>query len=392
MTLLVLNRRPLLGQLAHWLQGRPLLVVTDSASFAQTPSVTFDRLETVDDYESEEVERIADALCVEYGVERILSTAEIDVVRAARLRKRHNLPGQSVPSALAYRDKYEMKVYASVGGVDVAPMRRVSSTKELASFAEQNGMPIVAKPLYGGGSVGVQIIANSTELTAFDLQRKTWLAEQFIRGDVCHVDGLTAGGHLLWGVPSRYLHTNLATAAHAAPSISGMLPTEDPLRSRLLDATATLLAALPAPDEVTAFHAEFFQSPADKLVLCEIACRPGGCGITEAIDLTTGINLYQAQLRGQAGLPVPAVCGGPRHGWAWFPPRCGVLTAKPSSVPPGTCRFDWFGKLGHSYPGPRSSTDRIAELIFRIDPERPVVDQLQNVERWWNREVQWSLT
>lgn len=390
MTLLVLNRRPLLDQLSSWLAGQQVVVVTDATSLAQAGPVTFDRLVAIDEYDSDEVERVAEALCAEYGVERILSTAEADVLRAARLRERHRLPGQSVRSALAFRDKYQMKRYASSGGLAVAPMQLLDSAEELASFAEQTGMPVVLKPISGGGSVGVRVIANPAELGRFDPQGHTWLAEQFIPGAVCHVDGLMADGQLLFGVPSRYLHTNLATATDAAASISGMLSADDPLSDRLLEATAVLLAALPAPVEATAFHAEFFITPADDLLLCEVACRPGGCGIVEAVELATGVNLYQAQLCGQARLPAPRARLGERYGWAWFPPSWGVLTAMPSSRPPGAHRFDRFGDLGSRYSGPRSSTDRIAELVFRMHPSRPVVDQLREVDRWWDREVRWS--
>ncbi|MQS38538.1 ATP-grasp domain-containing protein [Streptomyces katsurahamanus] len=419
MALLLLNRRPILSYLPHWLPGVPLVVVTARSAVSGLPpgwAAGRDiRVETVDDYTAPAVDRLIEAECAAGGIERVLSVAEADVIRAARARARYGLPGQSVASALAYRDKRRMKRAAARHGVPVAPMALVRDRAGLAAFADAHGLPAVVKPAAGAGSVGVSVLHDRSAVGAYPFPAGgTRLVERFVEGTVCHVDGLMAGGAVLHGIPSRYLHTNLATATRAEPSVSGMLDERDPLAPRLLAATADVVAALPPVSETTAFHAEFFHTPDDRLVLCEIACRPGGCGIPEAYELSTGVNLYAAHLRGQAGfaplgglappagftspagLAPPAGPPGPggarpRHGWGWFPPRDGVLERLPPCCPlPGAVRFARHGEPGSRHRGPASSTDRVAELVFRLDGDRSTEAQLREVADWWEREARWA--
>ncbi|MFF8955653.1 acetyl-CoA carboxylase biotin carboxylase subunit family protein [Streptomyces sp. NPDC014894] len=406
MALLLLNRRPILDRVPTWLPGASLIVVTERSAARSAPTGDFVRTEIVDDYTSPRVDRLIDAVCATGRIERVLTTAESDVVRAARARERHGLPGQRTASALAFRDKLRMRRLAARHGIAVPAAAVARDAGDVADFVRAHGLPVVVKPADGAGSVGVRVLRDRRAVRACVLPAgRTHLVERFVPGTVCHVDGLMSEGAVLHAVPSRYLHPNLATATDGVPSVSGMLAPRDPLARRLEEAASAVVAALPPVAGTTAFHAEFFHTPEDALVLCEIACRPGGCGIVEAHELATGVNLYAAQLRGQAGLPVPGREPGlPRHGWAWFPPLPATLERLPESCSlPYAHRFAAHGETGVRHDGPRSSTDSIAELVFRLDDggadgnrdgvgdgSEDVTERLREVEDWWSREVRWA--
>lgn len=398
MTLLMLNRHRVLTQLPKWIpdSGRRLVVLTARPATAGLAphwlDRNFRRVEIVDDYDSPMIDHTIDALCEQENITRLLTTAELDIIRAARARERNQLPGQSLTQALAYRDKYEMKLLARAAGISVPEMQLVCNQAELSSFAESYGVPVVIKPRYGRNSVGVMIL-HETDIRGFCFTEGERLAERYIRGIVYHVDGLMSHGRVLHSWPSRKLYPALDTVTSAVPSISGMLPMSDPLFQRLQHETSAVIGALPAIENVSAFHVEFFRTSNDELMLCEIACRTGGCGIVEVYELAFGINLYAAHLRGQAGEinDISADGSGDRYGWAWYPPQRGILRAMPGSCSlPGVRRFTPYGVIGEWYPGPQSSTDRVAELVFQLAPAQDMLEQLKEADDWWGREAQWS--
>lgn len=336
MSFLVFNRREILADLVNWFpdSARSLVVLTaesvlggqDAARLAKA----FRHLEVVADYSDPGVAAIAERMCRDYAVEAILTTAEADVVRAARLRARLGLPGQDLDSAVAYRDKYVMKTMAGAAGVPVAPMRLVRRAADVIEFAESSGFPIVIKPVDGASSIGMRVLSDKRDVGRLSAEwqchppAKPELAEAWVDGEQYHVDGLMSQGGVVQSLRCRYLHTQWLSTSQSMPLISGMLDARDGLRAELERAARKVIAALPPAPGLYPFHAEFFRAPGGEIVLCEIACRAGGGGVVEAYQLSTGVNLYQASLLGQAGradlLDFRGRARRNGHG-SWFPPR-----------------------------------------------------------------------
>jgi hypothetical protein len=408
MTLLVLNRRRSLDYLSRWLpEGLgDLVVLTDRATINAhgTPALprgAIRHLEVVDKYEAPETDDLIERLCLDHAVQRILSTGEGDVLRAARIRQRLGLPGQDVRSAESYRNKYVMKTIASASGVQVAPMRLITSSAQLTRFSQEYGFPVVAKAVDGGACVGQHVLRDKASL---DTLVRAWdrtildqplLAEAWIEGETYHVDGVMDAGDTLLSVPSRYLYSQWLTHHDSAPLLSGMLQDGDQLCARLQDATARVVRALPGPPGACAFHAEFFLTADDRILLCEIACRAGGGSIVKEFEFATGVNLHGVSLRGQAGLTVDlsTTAIAQRYGLAtWFPPMDpATLLHVPLSCPlPGAVEYVVAGKSGSYYAGRESPSHRVADLLFRLSPG-DLVGQLRAVDQWWANAARWEL-
>lgn len=308
MPYLLLNSRMILHRLSEWFPDsrNELVVVTAHSALAGTAAdisglaARFRHLAVVDDYRSPNLEQQVIRLCREHRVERLMTLGENDIVRAARLREALRLPGQELLSAIAYRDKFVMKTLAAAAGIRVAPMRLVTDGKMLRDFAGEVGLPVVVKPLDGGGGMGICVVHDGA---ALDTYTREWhharlnfprLAEAWVEGDFYQVNGLMHAGRVKWSWPSRNLHPDLATLTWGAPGLSGMLPREHPLFGPLLRATADTVAALPPAPEVRPLHAEFFHSADRGLVLCEIACRAGGGAIVETHERAFSVNLHEA--------------------------------------------------------------------------------------------------
>ncbi|MEP6602281.1 MAG: hypothetical protein ABJB49_10820, partial [Nitrospirota bacterium] len=171
----------------------------------------------------------------------------------------------------------------------------------------------------------------------------------------------------------------------------GTLPAASEIRSFVAD----VVASLPATEEITALHAEIFHTPDDRLVLCEIACRPGGCGHVPVYEHALGVNLYAASLRGQAGCadPPPDLTATPpcMVGFAWFPPREGVLKRMPSHCPlPGVFRYQTKAEIGDTYAGAGSVADYIACLFVQGSAEEDLQPKIAAVDAWWREQCEWE--
>jgi len=408
MTWLVLNHRPILHRLGEWFPDdtRNMVVFTDRSaldgSSLQQLSRRFRKLIVTDDYELRDEPERLERLCSECGVTRVLTTAERDLVRAARLREKFGLPGQTVESALAYTNKHIMKSMAAAAGVPVADMRCAACGAELLEFAESHGFPVVVKPISGGGSVGIAVCDNSAALTrvahAWDEQRQAGrgegelLVEAWVEGDLYHVDGVMDHGRVVQSWPSWYLTPPLQKLVSGAHVAGGMVRDDHPAFQLLQEATARVVGALPAPPGQHPFHAEFFVSESGQLSLCEIACRAGGGAIPLAHERSFGFNLHHLDLAGHAGrsVPITAWPPRPRHGYAEPAPKSGALMSAPKRCPlPQSVYYELIGRVGRRYTLPQYSNDYVALVLFTLCGE-DMAEELRAVLRWWESEVEWS--
>ncbi|WP_329571331.1 ATP-grasp domain-containing protein [Kitasatospora sp. NBC_01266] len=402
---LLLNSKEIVHRLPQWFpDARDELVVVTTrealdASPLPDPASHFRHLQVMEDFDDPRTEHELADLCRRFGVERVLSTGERGVLRAARLRHRFGLPGQDLATATAFRDKFVMKSRLAEAGIEVAPMRLVDSAAELRDFAAEVGFPVVVKPLDRGGSAGLRVLDGPVELAEFlrdwdpGRPRAPRLAEAWIDGDFYQVNGLMAEGRIVFGQPCLNPYSDWFSVQFDAPGMSAMLPGGHPLTDRLHANAARVLAALPPVPGVCAFQTEFFHTPDDRLVLCEAACRAGGSAMVDTHEAVYGVNLHGASLLGQAGrgtarTDYPPL--GPLQGYARFPPARGVLRAIPGECPlPGALSYTASGEVGRRYQGARSLGPSIALLTFTLSgPD--VRAELREVEEWWERNTHWE--
>jgi hypothetical protein len=314
------------------------------------------------------VERELDRICAERPITALVHVTEDDVLRAARVRERHGLPGPRPADVLPWRDKYLMKQAVSAAGVPTARFTVPATAAAAARFAADAGWPVVVKPRLGMASHGVSVVRDADRLA--DLAA-AWdpgdvLLESFVPGDVYHVDGFAQDGKVLFAVVSRYLNGCLAFQ-DGAPLGSVQIGPSDEDTTPYLRVAEQVVKALP-PLDFTPYHLELFRRPDGELVFCEIACRLGGAHIMEELTHLTGVNPARLWIRHQLGLEdgpaVPLRGNGRCYGWLLIPPRAGRLVEirEPAGVDFVT---DFVVKTGvpRAFDGAHGSTDSIIGYV-----------------------------
>ncbi len=400
MRILILNRRPIVEKIASWFKkfdAEIFLITPASLRLADITGKPFKEIHYVDDYNAESVNELIVRLAGKAHIERIVSAAEIDVLRTARARKKLGLAGQNEESAEAYRNKWTMKSHLKRIGIPVASMCQITSKQSIEEFVEEFGFPIVIKPEDGGGSVGIQIIYSFEQLRRIDCAslKRGYIVEAWVNGDFFTIDGIMRNGIVLHCWPSRTT-ANFSAVNGESALLSWMLLPDDPLREKFTNLVTQTVLALPATPDTTAFHAEaFYCEKNQRMVLCEIACRPGGTGHVPVYEMAFGLNLYQETLAGQAGLRTQASYAEHRPqamaGFAWFPPKRALLRYAPASCPiPGIINYQLTARVGQRYSAPHSIADHVAKAFSCQHVSSNPADAIQTVDKWWQECAVWE--
>jgi ATP-grasp domain len=329
----------------------------------------FPRVIGIPDYaDGPGVEAALNRVVEERPISTLVHVTEDDVLRAARTRERHGLPGARPADVTPWRDKYPMKQAVSAAGVPTAQFTVPPGAGAARDFAARVGWPVVVKPRLGMGSHGVSVVRDGARLAEL---ARGWdpddvLLESFVPGDVYHVDGFAQDGKVLFAVVSRYLNGCLAFQ-DGAPLGSVQLGPSDADLTPYTRFAEQVVEALP-PLDFTPFHLEVFRRPDGELVFCEIACRLGGAHIMEELTHLTGVNPARLWIRHQLGLDhgpsVPLADSGKRYGWLLIPPRAGRLVEirRPEGV---TFITDFVVKTSvpRVFDGAHGSTDSIIGYV-----------------------------
>ncbi len=415
MSILVMNKINLRRiDYIHYLRGldQEVHLLCDGASFPAEGRAKYEKffghIELVDGYlTSGKVEQKAIEMHEKRQFTHIVAVSEVDLVRAGRLRERFGIAGQTGDSARAFRDKLLMKATAAAKGIKVPRSRRVNSVMDILEFIDDHGLPVVVKPVMGCGAVNTHIIRTQeklNEVLALKLgddpdSLPSLEIEEFVTGQMYHVDGYVQDSKVVANWPSCYVN---ACHDFSGGAVLGThtLQADNPLAPRINAFVVKLLDALPTP-QTTAFHAEVFHTPSDEFILCEIASRVGGPRIPDTYRMATGFDLIDAFIRGQVGVrlgddQIKAAAAPPKQvgGMLIVPPRVGVLDAAPEVCPLSYVEdFIFTGQSGKTFKAAHDPTDFIAAFLLRAaQDEDEMRRSINGAAAWFGSECRWSQT
>jgi hypothetical protein len=327
----------------------------------------------------------------------VVTRGEVDVLRAARLRELTDVPGQRWESAVAFRDKVVMKRLLAAAGIPVPAFAEVQTPLDLVDFVEQHGLPAVVKPVRGSGSLGTVVVRTQDELRQLleDGVGDGLEVEEFVPGPMYLVDGLVRNSRIAFMRTSRYANGCLAFRDGNFMGVR-LLDQDDEVSERLQTIARRVLDCLPTPPH-TAFHLEVFRTPADRLVVCEIASRTGGVRIKQMIAYAEGVDLDREWFNAQIGAaPSAALAEEPRAsryavGHIVIYPRPGVLESLPAEPPPSWVVGEKVaGGVGKRYDAAQKCGDFVVSYLITAPTGDEVDARFEHIARWFDERASWS--
>jgi glutathione synthase/RimK-type ligase-like ATP-grasp enzyme len=232
-------------------------------------------------------------------LDRIVALDDFDVETAAMLREYLHVPGMGVTTARAFRDKLAMRSQARAAAIRCPDFVHVMNDDAVAAWTNRVSPPWVLKPRGQAAAIGIRLIASNDELWdaihALGDARADHLLEEFVPGDVFHVDSLVFNGEVVFAVASAYGSPPMTVAHEGGIFVTRTLAPADPLAIALKTLNARVLGSFGLHRGVS--HTEFIRGRDGELYFLETSARVGGAFIVDVVEEATGINLWKEWAR-----------------------------------------------------------------------------------------------
>lgn len=229
-------------------------------------------------------------------IDRIVALDEFDMENVAALREHLRLPGMGQTTMRYFRDKLAMRAQARESGVLVPEFVHVLNHEDISESIARVPAPWLLKPRSQASGIGMKKIHSSEELWPWleqlGDQQSHYLLEQFVPGQVYHVDGIVSEGQVLFAEAHAYGAPPLDTSHQGGVFTTRTLPRNFPEALVLKDIHQRVVSGLRLVRGVT--HAEFLKAHSDnRFYFIEIAARVGGAYISNVVETATGVNLWR---------------------------------------------------------------------------------------------------
>jgi biotin carboxylase len=246
-----------------------------------------------------------------HQLDRIVALDDFDVELAAGLREYLRVPGMGETTARAFRDKLTMRSRARTAGIKCPEFIHVLNHQAITSWSARVAPPWVIKPRSQAAAVGIRKVDSTEELwSAIGMlgdAHADYVLEQFVSGDVYHVDSIFFRRKPQFAAVSRYATPPMAVAHEGGIFVTRTLPDEDPAVAPLREINAKVLKAFGLEQGVS--HTEFIRGDDDQWYFLETSARVGGAFIVDVIEAATGVNLWRewakVEIAGEKGTYEP---------------------------------------------------------------------------------------
>lgn len=303
----------------------------------------------------------------------LVAAEELNVLIAASLREKYNLPGSPSSIIVNYKNKVRQKEVLAKVGIRIpkfAPVFREFKEEKLKIIYEdlvQNlNTPFILKPVDMGGTVGVGKIWTYREFCEqiHDLKYFSHLiAEEFIQDQLYHCDFIIQNNEYILAEASEYLYNGLSFV-NGSNHGSLLLKKDDPLRAPIIDFCKNANSVLGLNSGCG--HFEVFVTKEEEIIFLEAAARPAGSMVPLVFTKTFQRNYLNAALLSEID-ELPGIFHESLEYYFWviFPTKKGVIKELSSPSLQSPYDLQWCVNVGNVSNKPSSVSEKSGILVVR---------------------------
>jgi biotin carboxylase len=282
-------------------QGCRVLLLTDEQlRDADWPREAIDEFFYVRrDMPEDDIRKGAAYLARSERFDRIVALDDFDVEMAAMLREYLWVPGMGETTGRAFRDKLAMRARARAAAIPCPEFVHLLNDAAIDAWTARVPAPWVVKPRGQAAAIGIKKVSSRGDLwdltSALGDARADYLVEQFVPGDVYHVDSIVFDRRVVFAVASRYATPPMAVAHEGGIFVTRTLPASDETGCALMALNQQLLDTFGMQRGVS--HTEFIRGTDGSLYFLETSARVGGAYIVDVVEAATGVNLWREWAR-----------------------------------------------------------------------------------------------
>ena len=229
-------------------------------------------------------------------IDRIVALDDYDVELVAFLREHFRLTGMGETTMRHFRDKLAMRVKGQENGIPVPEFVPIFNHDHVRDFLARVPGPWMVKPRMEASSIGIQKAHTTDEvwrrIEELGDDQSLYLIEQFIPGEMYHVDSLVSEGKLVFAEVSKYHKPLLEVWQGGGIFASRTVPRHLPEVAELKRLTEKVLLSFRMLRGCS--HTEWMRAHEDgQFYFIETSARVGGASITDMVEAATGLNLWE---------------------------------------------------------------------------------------------------
>lgn len=280
-------------QAAHELGCHVILLTKEKLANEDWPMASIDeRFLMADLSKKPDIFHAVSYLAREREIDRIVPLDDYDVETAAALREHLRLPGIGDSLVRHFRDKLAMRDRARAKGILVPEFTGVFNYAQVAAFMARVPGPWVLKPRSEAGAMGIKKISRPDQLWAWlnqlGDQQSFFLLEQYVAGEVYHLDSLVWDGQVVFAAAQKYGRPPMNVSHEGGVFVTRTLAYDSAERAELLALNQRLQSALGM--YFGAAHTEYIKGQDGQWYFLETAARVGGANIDQLVEEANGLN------------------------------------------------------------------------------------------------------